>query len=124
CLWLDELAMACLSAQCVRSLGAEQYAEYVRSANSGALRQLFFAWSPTLEGALNSETRLGELLAALSLENQDNARQAMAKVLEHLAEPILSDMSNMARDATGVWSTLVKRLGAALLLLKSEHTDR
>ncbi|WP_032608744.1 toxin VasX [Pseudomonas syringae] len=122
--WLDELAMACLSAQCVRSLGAEQYAEYVRSADSGALRQLFFAWSPTLEGALNSKTRLGELLAALSLENQDNARQAMAKVLEHLAEPILSDMSNMARDATGVWSTLVKRLGAALLLLKSEHTDR
>ncbi|EPM84618.1 hypothetical protein A249_28317, partial [Pseudomonas syringae pv. actinidiae ICMP 18804] len=60
----------------------------------------------------------------MSLENQDNARQAMAKVLEHLAEPILSDMSNMARDATGTWSTLVKRLGAALLLLKSEHTDR
>ncbi|KPC36781.1 Uncharacterized protein ABJ99_1529 [Pseudomonas syringae pv. cilantro] len=122
--WLDELAMACLSAQCVRSLGAEQYAEYVRTADSGALRQLFFAWSPTLEGALTSETRLGEVLAALSLENQDNARQAMAKVLEHLAEPVLSDMSTMARDATGVWNTLVKRLGAALLLLKGEHADR
>ncbi|WP_426781370.1 toxin VasX [Pseudomonas syringae] len=121
--WLNELALACLSAQCVRSVGADQYAEYVHSADSGALRQLFYAWSPTLEGALNSETRLGEMLTALSVENQDHARQAMAKVLKPLAEPILSDLSDMARDAGGLWSILVKRLGAALLLLKGEHKE-
>ncbi|MEE4688673.1 toxin VasX [Pseudomonas alliivorans] len=121
--WLNELAFACLSAQCVRSVGADQYAEYVHSADSGALRQLFYAWSPTLEGALNSETRLGEMLAALSVESQDNARQAMAKVLKPLAEPILSDLSEMARNANGLWSILVKRLGAALLLLKGEHKE-
>ncbi len=76
-LWLDELAKSCLTAQCLYSQGAEQYADYVRSADKGALRQLFYSWSPTLEAALNTETRLGEVLAALSDENMSNTRAGL-----------------------------------------------
>lgn len=118
--WLDRLAMACLSGQCLRKVGSEQYADYVRSADDGALRQLFTAWSPTLEGVLNSATRAGELMAALGNENQANAMLALAKVLGAQGLDILSDLSEMANDVTGLWSTLVKRLGASLLLLNTK----
>ena len=119
--WLDQLAIACLSAQCVRNVGAEQYAAYVRSADDGALRQLFSGWNPSLEGAVNTTSRASELLAALALENQSNAEQALAKVLGALGLPMIKALAQRANDPQGNWSTLVKRLGAALLLLKSEH---
>ncbi|MDD2050903.1 hypothetical protein NPS47_25465, partial [Pseudomonas putida] len=67
--WLTELAGRCLSAQCMRARGAEQYADYVRAADGGALTHLFRAWTPSLDAGLNSATRLGELLAALAAEN-------------------------------------------------------
>ena len=119
--WLDTLAVACLSGQCIRAQGAEQYADYVRSADEGALRQLFYSWSPTLEAAVNSNTRASELIAALALENQANAKQAIIKVMGVLNEPSVTRLGVRAEDAQGSWATLVKRLGGALLLLKGEH---
>ncbi|MFK7606240.1 MULTISPECIES: toxin VasX [unclassified Pseudomonas] len=119
--WLDNLAVACLSGQCIRTQGAEQYADYVRSADDGALRQLFYGWNPTLDAAVNSTTRAGELIAALALENQANAKQAIIKVLGVLNEPMVVSMGVRAEDTQGSWATLVKRLGGALLLLKGEH---
>lgn len=118
--WLDRLAMACLSAQCLRKMGAEQYADYVRSADDGALRQLFTGWNPTLEGAVNGASRAGELRAALSIENQANAMLALTKALGPQGLSVLSDLSVMASDVTGLWSALIKRLGASLLLLGSK----
>ena len=117
--WLDELALACLSAQCLRQVGAEQYAEYVRSADEGALRQLFYGWSPTLEGAVNSTSRAVELVAALGIENQTYTEQALIKLLGPQGENILSDLKARAKDVTGLWNSLIKRLGASLLLLGS-----
>lgn len=118
--WLGRLAVACLSAQCLRKQGAEQYADYVRSADEGALRQLFYGWSPTLEAAVISTSRSGELMAALSLENQANAEQALIKILGPLGAPILANLAQLARETDGVWNTLIKRSGAALLLLSGE----
>ena len=118
--WLDELALACLSAQCLRNVGAEQYAAYVRSADDGALRQLFYGWRPTLEGAVNTSSRAVELVAALSSENQANAIAAMSKVLGPEGINILSGLSAMAGNASSLWNTLVKRLSASLLLLSSK----
>ncbi|MFJ7885191.1 toxin VasX [Pseudomonas sp. NPDC096917] len=118
--WLDELALACLSAQCLRNVGAEQYAAYVRSADDGALRQLFYGWRPTLEGAVNTSSRAVELVAALSSENQANAIAAMSKVLGPEGINILSGLSAMAGNANSLWNTLVKRLSASLLLLSSK----
>lgn len=118
--WLDTLAVACLSGQCIRAQGAEQYADYVRSADEGALRQLFYSWSPTLEAAVNSNTRASELIAALALENQANAQQALATVLGPKGLNMLADLKVMAGDINSVWNLLVKRLSASLLLLRSK----
>ena len=118
--WLDELALACLSAQCLRKVGAEQYAEYVRSADDGALRQLFSGWSPSLDAAVVTVSRSVELVAALSIENQANAEQALIKILGPQGMNILSNLRGRAKDATGLWNMLIKRLGASLLLLGSE----
>ena len=115
--WLGRLAIACLSAQCLRKQGAEQYADYVRSADQGALRQLFYGWSPTLEAAVIGISRSAELMAALSLENQANAEQALIKILGPLGAPILANLAELAREADSAWNSLIKRLGAALLLL-------
>nr|WP_319526769.1 toxin VasX [Pseudomonas laurentiana] len=119
--WLDRLAIACLSAQCLHDKGAEQYADYVRSPDPGVLRQLFFAWSPTLEAALNSASRHSELLSALAQENRANAYEALAKVLAPLSRAVLDDIGARASTPHGEWNTLVKRLGAALLRLKGEE---
>ncbi|MET3055260.1 hypothetical protein ABXV19_26100, partial [Pseudomonas alkylphenolica] len=113
-----ELATGCLSAQCIRAQGAEQYADYVRAADGGALTHLFRAWTPSLDAAMNSSTRLGELLAALAAENITATHQALAP----LTLPIINDLAAMARDANGPWSVLVNRLAAALLLLKEQKT--
>ena len=118
--WLGRLAIACLSAQCLRKQGAEQYADYVRSADEGALRQLFYGWSPTLEAAVIGNSRSAELMTALSLENQANAEQALIKILGPLGVPILASLAELAREADSSWNTLIKRLGAALLLLGGE----
>ena len=118
--WLDELALACLSAQCLRKVGAEQYAEYVRSADDGALRQLFYGWSPTLEGAVNTNSRATELMAALEIENQANAMAAMSKVLGPQGLNILSGLAVMSSNANSLWNILIKRLSASLLLLSSK----
>lgn len=119
--WLDKLAMACLSGQCLRKQGAEQYADYVRSADEGALRQLFYGWSPTLEAAVNSTSRAGELIASLGLENQVHAEQAIGKVLGAMGLPTINQLGQQAKAPEGNWNILIKRLGAALLLLKGEH---
>lgn len=118
--WLDELALACLSAQCLRTVGAEQYADYVRSADDGALRQLFYGWSPTLEGAVNTNSRATELMAALEVENQANAMAALSKALGPQGVNILSDLGVMSGNVNSLWNTLLKRLGASLLLLGSK----
>lgn len=116
--WLTEMAIGCLSAQCIRAQGAEQYANYVRAADGGALTQLFRAWTPSLEASLNNTTRLGELMAALASENITATYQALAP----LTAPILDDLAAMARDANSLWSVLVNRLAAALLLLNTDKT--
>lgn len=116
--WLTDLATGCLTAQCIRAQGAEQYADYVRAADGGALTQLFRAWTPSLDAGINNTTRLGELMAALAAENIAATHQALAP----LAAPILGDLASMARDAHGAWSVLVNRLAASLLLLKGDKT--
>ncbi|MCU1727256.1 hypothetical protein NTD86_09690 [Pseudomonas sp. 7P_10.2_Bac1] len=118
--WLDELALACLSAQCLRTVGAEQYADYVRSADDGALRQLFYGWSPTLEGAVNTNSRATELMAALEVENQANAMAALSKALGSEGFNILSGLRVMSGDVNSLWNTLIKRLSASLMLLSSK----
>ncbi|WP_353232819.1 toxin VasX [Pseudomonas helleri] len=118
--WLDELALACLSAQCLRTVGAEQYADYVRSADDGALRQLFYGWSPTLEGAVNTNSRATELMAALEVENQANAMAALSKALGPQGVNILSDLGVRSGNVNSLWNTLLKRMGASLLLLGSK----
>ncbi|MFJ2467864.1 hypothetical protein ACIOU6_27920, partial [Pseudomonas sp. NPDC087615] len=114
--WLTELASGCLTAQCLRALGAEQYADYVRAADGGALRQLFNAWTPSIEAAVNNASRLGELMAALSADNISATHQALAP----LSVVVLDDIATMAREADSQWNMLVNRLGAALLLLKGD----
>ncbi|MES2870737.1 MAG: hypothetical protein V4749_14335 [Pseudomonadota bacterium] len=118
--WLDKLAMACLSAQCIRKQGAEQYADYVRSADDGALRQLFSGWVPSLEAVVNITSRTGELIAALGLENQANAKQAIVNVLGALDESLVTSLAQRAQNTSGYWNILIKRLGAALILLQSK----
>ncbi|MGZ7457392.1 hypothetical protein ACXPVS_11465 [Pseudomonas sp. Ma2-10] len=93
--WLTELATGCLTAQCIRAQGAEQYADYVRAADGGALTQLFRAWTPSLDAGINNTTRLGELMAALAAENIAATHQALAP----LTAPILDDLASMARNA-------------------------
>lgn len=115
--WLEELAMGCLSAQCVRSQGAEQYAHYVRTADGSALAQLFNAWIPSLEDGINGSSRLGELLTALASKNIATTHEA----LKPLSAPILEDLAGMGRNIHGTWAVLVNRLAAALLLLKSDQ---
>src|SRR5690606_4593325 len=68
--WLDELAEACLSAQCSREQGAEQFANYVRASTDGVFRLIFQAWSPSLEAAVNNTNRFNELITALSLNRK------------------------------------------------------
>ncbi|WP_242486621.1 toxin VasX [Pseudomonas sp. TH49] len=114
--WLTELATGCLTAQCFRAQGAEQYADYVRAADGGALRQLFSAWTPSIEAAVNNASRLGELMAALSADNLSATHQALAP----LSVVVLDDIATMAREADSQWNVLVNRLGAALLLLKGD----
>ncbi|VEF07539.1 Uncharacterised protein [Pseudomonas fluorescens] len=114
--WLTELAIGCLTAQCLRAQGAEQYADYVRAADGGALSQLFNAWTPSLEAAVNNASRLSELMAALSVDNITATHQALAP----LSVVVLDHIATMARDAASPWNMLVNRLGAALLLLKGE----
>ena len=116
--WLTDLATGCLSAQCIRAQGAQQYADYVRAANGSALTHLFRAWTPSLDAGINNTTRLGELMAALAAENIAATHQALAP----LTAPILNDLASMARDAHGAWSVLVNRLAASLLLLKGDKT--
>jgi hypothetical protein len=116
--WLTELATGCLTAQCIRAQGAEQYADYVRAADGGALTQLFRAWTPSLDAGINNTTRLGELMAALASENITATHQALAP----LAAPILNDLAAMAQSAHNPWSVLVNRLAASLLLLKGDKT--
>jgi|SRR5471032_203570 len=116
--WLTELATGCLTAQCIRAQGAEQYADYVRAADGGALTQLFRAWTPSLDAGINNTTRLGELMAALASENITATHQALAP----LTLPILNDIAAMAQSAHSPWSVLVNRLAASLLLLTGGKT--
>ncbi|WP_283183437.1 toxin VasX [Pseudomonas svalbardensis] len=114
--WLTELATGCLTAQCLRAQGAEQYADYVRAADDGALKQLFNAWTPSIDAAVNNTSRLGELMAALASDNISATHQVLAP----LSAAVLEDIAAMARDASSQWSVLVNRLAAALLLLKGD----
>ncbi|MGH8466707.1 MAG: toxin VasX, partial [Pseudomonas sp.] len=115
-LWLTELATGCLTAQCLRAAGAQQYADYVRAADGGALTQLFSAWTPSLDAILNNTTRLDEVLTALAAANIEATHKALAP----LTRPLLNDIASMAREARSPWNVLVNRLSAALLLLKGE----
>jgi len=116
--WLTELATGCLSAQCTRAKGAEQYADYVRAPDEGALKHLFHAWTPSIDAGIVGTGRLGEILAALGSENREATRQLFAP----LSAVIANDIAAMARDAQGPWSVLVNRLAAALLVLKGDTT--
>lgn len=116
--WLDNLAEACLSRQCDYSQGAEQYADYVRSQNKGALRQLFFSWSPSLEMALNSETRLGEILTALGDESRSNIQAGLSGVLGASTKSALAFMQRM--ESNSRWVTMVNRMAPAFILLTGE----
>lgn len=116
--WLTELATGCLSAQCTRAMGAEQYADYVRAPDEGALKHLFHAWTPSIDAGIVSTGRLGEILAALGSENREATRQLFAP----LSAVIANDIAAMARHAQEPWSVLVNRLAAALLILKGDKT--
>ncbi|WP_256735466.1 toxin VasX [Pseudomonas sp. dw_612] len=116
--WLTELASGCLTAQCLRAQGAEQYADYVRLADGGALTQLFNGWTPSIDAAINSTSRLNELMAALASDNINATHLALAP----LSTLVLDDLAAMARDVSSQWSVLVNRLAAALLLLKGDGT--
>ena len=116
--WLTELATGCLTAQCIRAQGAEQYADYVRAVDGGALKQLFNAWTPSIDAAVNNASRLGELMAALASDNISATHQALAP----MSTVVLDDIADMARDVGGQWSMLVNRLAASLLLLKGNST--
>ncbi|SDR80522.1 hypothetical protein SAMN05216198_0468 [Halopseudomonas litoralis] len=113
--WLDEVAKATLSAQCSRQKGADQFAGYVRSDDVGSLRLVFHAWSPSLEVAVNSTSRLNEILAALSRDNLGATQAALASLLD---EPAVAALQRLAQDMEGAWANTVSRLGAALLALK------
>ncbi|SDS61051.1 hypothetical protein SAMN05216198_2338 [Halopseudomonas litoralis] len=115
--WLDELADACLSAQCSRQAGAEQFAGYLRSGDLGSLRLIFHAWRSPLEAAVNSTSRLNEVVAALSLDNLAETRAALGNTLD---EPTLLAFQRLADDVEGYWARTVSRLGAALLLTRAE----
>lgn len=114
--WLTELATGCLTAQCIRAQGAEQYADYVRAVDGGALKHLFNAWTPSIDAVLNSTSRLNELMAALASDNISATHQALAP----LSAEVLDDIAAMAREANSAWSELVNRLAAALLLLRGD----
>jgi hypothetical protein len=114
--WLNDLAAACLSGQCVREQGAEQFASYVRASTDGVFRLIFQAWSPSIEAALNNTNRFNELVAALSLDNLAQTRTALAGTLD---EPALRAIERLAGDIEGAWATTVARLGSALVLLKN-----
>ncbi|MBE7375827.1 toxin VasX [Pseudomonas lopnurensis] len=115
--WLDELAEACLSAQCSRQQGAEQFAGYVRSDDPGSLRLVFHAWSPSLEAAVNVSARLNEILAALSADNLAATQELLASQLD---EPGIRALQRLAQDLDGIWASTVARLGASLVVLKTQ----
>ncbi|OEC35143.1 hypothetical protein A7D27_26585 [Pseudomonas sp. 1D4] len=110
--WLDELAQACLSAQCYRRQGAEQLSDHLRARDDGVFHLLFMAWNPPLEVALNSATRAGEVLTALSLDNLEASRAALAKVIGAKAMQALYRAINAAH---GGWLASVNLASAALL---------
>ncbi len=114
--WLDDLAAACLSGQCIKAQGAEQFAGFVRASDQGVFRLIFQAWSPSLEAALNNTNRFNELIAVLSLENLGETRAALAG--QTLDERALRAIERLAGDIEGAWATTVARLGGALVLLK------
>ena len=110
--WLESLTVACLSAQCSRSEGATQFADYVRSDNPGLLRLVFQAWSPSLEAAVNNASRLNELVTALGMENLADARAAAAKTLD---ADTLRNIERLAGNLEGAWAATMTRLGASLI---------
>jgi len=114
--WLDDLAAACLSAQCTRERGAKQFAGYVRASDEGVFRLIFQAWSPSIEAALNNTNRFNEMVSALSLDNIGETRAALAKTLD---EQALKAIERLANDVEGAWATTVARLGGALVQLKT-----
>lgn len=115
--WLTNLGMGCLSEQCIRAEGAEQFAQFVRSGKGGPLAQVFNAWTPSLESVVADTSRLSELMAALSSDNIDATRQALSS----LSKLIVDDLGSIAKDAHAPWAVLVSRISASLLLLKSEQ---
>lgn len=116
--WLAGLAKGCLTSQCLNVFGAEQYANYVRSQDKGALRQLLFSWSPTLEAALHNETRLGEIMAALSGENLNSTKEALSKALGSAANQTIKHMQKVTNNS--LWIVMVNRLAPAVLMLQGK----
>ncbi|MCQ9426526.1 hypothetical protein NRB16_23675 [Pseudomonas sp. LJDD11] len=116
--WLTGLARDCLTSQCLTLFGAEQYAHYVRSQDKGALRQLLFSWSPSLEAALHNETRLGEIMAALSGENLNNTKDALSKALGPAANKTLNYMQKVTNNS--LWILMINRLSPAILMLQGK----
>src|SRR5690606_16962713 len=112
--WLDELAEACLSAQCSREQGAEQFANYVRASTDGVFRLIFQAWSPSLEAAVTNTHRLNGLIPALSPDPPAHTRTAPAATLD---APALRAVGRLASDIDGAWATTAARLGGALIRL-------
>ncbi|WP_415760514.1 toxin VasX [Pseudomonas sp. LT1P18] len=110
--WLESLTIACLSAQCSRSEGAKQFADYVSSDDPGLLRLVFQAWSPSLEAAVNNTSRLNELVTALSLENLADSRAAALKILD---ADTLRNIERLASNLEGAWTATMTRLGASLI---------
>ncbi|MEO8643791.1 MULTISPECIES: toxin VasX [Pseudomonas] len=110
--WLESLTVACLSAQCSRSEGAKQFADYVSSDDPGLLRLVFQAWSPSLEAAVNNTSRLNELVTALSLENLADSRAAALKILD---ADTLRNIERLTSNLEGAWTATMTRLGASLI---------
>lgn len=117
--WLDELADACLSAQCHRRQGVEQFGDFLRAKDGGVFRLLFLGWSPSLEAAVNNTARLGELQAVLAQDNLSATHEALTHLL---GAATVQALQRLASDVDGYWSLTVARLGAVLLALQQKGT--
>ena len=113
--WLGELALACLSALCVREQGATQAHDMVRdNAGAGVFSLLITGWSPGLSELLNDGTRLGELENALAVDNVADTRSLLNALLDP-AE--VAALSRLANNLEGAWAQAVTRLGAGIVKL-------
>ena len=113
--WLNELALACLSALCVREQGAIQaYNLLSNPVATDAFSMLLQGWSPILTELVNDISRAGELENALAADNLAKTRS----ILNSLIDPAeVAALSRLAENLQGAWAQTVTRIGAGVIKL-------